>query len=59
VILILPANIAICERGFSTQNHIKSFGRCAMNISTLESLIRIALAKIPMESLDIEDIWDR
>jgi hypothetical protein len=30
-----------------------------MNISTLESLIRIALAKIPMESLDIEDIWDR
>jgi hypothetical protein len=30
-----------------------------MNISALESLMRIALAKIPMESLDFEDIWNR
>ena len=39
--------------------YIKSFGRCAMNISTLESLMRITLAKIPMEFLDFEDIWNR
>jgi hypothetical protein len=56
VVLTLLASTASCERGFSTQNHIKSFGRCAMNISTLESLMKIALAKIPMESLDFEDI---
>jgi hypothetical protein len=58
VVLILPASIASCKKGFSTQNHIKSSGRCAMNISNLESLMRIALAKIPVESLDFEDIWD-
>jgi hypothetical protein len=39
--------------------YIKSSGRCAMNISTLESLMRITLAKIPVEFLDFEDIWNR
>jgi hypothetical protein len=55
----LLASTTSCERAFSTHNHIKSFGRCAINISTLESLIKIALAKIPVECLDFEDIWDR
>jgi hypothetical protein len=59
VVLILLASTTSCERGFSTQNHIKSSGRCAMNISTLESLMRIALAKILVEFLNFEDIWDR
>ena len=59
VVLTLLASIATCERGFSTQNHIKSSGRCALNISTLEALMRIAMAKIPIESLDFEDIWKR
>ena len=59
MVLILPASTTTCERGFSTQNHIKSSGRCALNISTLEVLMRIAMAKIPMESLDFEDIWER
>ena len=59
VVLTLPASTATCERGFSTQNHIKSSRRCALNISTLEALKRIAMAKIPMESLDFEDIWER
>ena len=59
MVLTLPASTATCERGFSTQNHIKSSGRCALNISTLEALMRIAMAKIPMESLDFEDIWER
>jgi hypothetical protein len=56
VILTLSANTASCERGFSTQNLIKSFGRCALNITTLDTLMRIAMAKIPLESLDFEDI---
>ena len=59
VVLTLSASRASCERGFSTPNHIKSFGRCALNISTLEALMRIAMAKIPMKSLDFEDIWER
>ena len=58
MILILPASTTSCERRFSTQNHIKSFGRCALNISTLEALMRIAMAKIPMESIDFENIWE-
>jgi len=59
VILTLPASTTSCERGFWTQNLIKSFGRCALNITTLDALMRIAMAKIPMESLDFEDIWER
>ena len=59
VVLTLPASTATCEREFPTQNHIKSFGRCALNISTLEVLMRIIMAKIPIESLDFEDIWER
>jgi hypothetical protein len=58
VVLILPTNTTNCERGFSTQNHINSLGKCAMNISNLELLMRIALAKIPMECIYFEDIWD-
>jgi hypothetical protein len=59
VILTLPTSTASCERGFSTQNLIKSSGRCALNITTLDALTRIAMAKIPMESLDFEDVWER
>ena len=59
MVLTLSTSKASCERGFSTQNHIKSSGRCALNISTLEALMRIAMAKIPMESFDFEDIWER
>ena len=59
VILTLPASTSSCERGFSTQNLTKSYRRCALNITTLDTLMRIAMAKIPMESLDFEDIWER
>jgi hypothetical protein len=60
VILTLLASTTSCERGFSTQNLIKSSGRCALNITTLDALMRIAMAKIlNMESLDFEDIWER
>jgi hypothetical protein len=59
VILTLPASTTSFERGSSTQNLIKSSGRCALNITTLDFLMRIAMVKIPMESLDFEDIWER
>jgi len=59
VIFTHPASIASCERGFSTQNLIKSSGRCALNITSLDALMRIAMAKTPMEFLDFEDIWER
>ena len=52
----LFASTTSCKRGFLTQNHIKSFGRCALNINTIEVLMRIAMAKILIESLDFEDI---
>ena len=59
VVLTLPISKTTCESGFSTQNHIKTSRRCTLNISTLEALMRIAMAKIHMESLDFEDIWER
>jgi hypothetical protein len=59
VILTLPTSTTSCERGFSTQNLIKSSGRCALNITTLDALMRIVMVEIPMESLDFEDIWER
>jgi hypothetical protein len=59
VILTLPTSTTSCEREYSTKNVIKSYGRCALNITTLDALTRIAMAKIPMESLDFEDIWER
>ena len=54
MVLTLPTNTASCEKGFSSQNYIKSFSKCALNISTLKSVMRIAMAKIPMEALDFE-----
>ena len=56
MVLTLPTSTTSCERRFSTQIHIKSSSRCALNISTLDALMRFAMAKIFMESLDFEDI---
>ena len=52
VVLTLLASTTSCERQFLTLNHIKSFSKCALNISTLEALMMIAMAKICMESLN-------
>ena len=38
--------------GFLTQNHIKYFSKCALNINTLEALMKIAMDKISMDSFD-------
>ena len=54
--MTLYASAFSCERGFLTQNHIKSFGRCAFNINTLEALMTIAMVKISIDSLGFKDI---
>ena len=57
--MIFLASTTSCKRVFLTQNHMKSFGKCALNISILEALMTIAMAKTPMNPFDFEDIWER
>ena len=40
---ILPASSVECERGFSTQNLIKTRLRCNLNIETLDQTMRVSL----------------
>ena len=42
-IVLIPSSIAICERGFSTQNTIQSHLRKKLNLKTLDALMRISL----------------
>ncbi len=56
-VLTIPASTASCERGFSTQNHIKSSLRCSLNLKTLEAEMRIAMAQIPIECMNFEEVW--
>lgn len=41
--LVLPISAAVCERGFSTQNRIKSDVRASLHTDTVEDLIRISV----------------
>ena len=36
-LLVIPTNTISCERGFSTQNHIKSILQCSLVFETLEA----------------------
>lgn len=56
-VIIIPASTASCERGFSTQNHIKSTLRSSLVLETLEAQMRVAMAKIPIENIDFEQVW--
>jgi len=51
-ILVNPASTVSCERGFSTQNHIKSTLRCSLVLETLEAQMRVTMAKIPIEACE-------
>ena len=53
---ILVICASICERGFSTQNHIKSTLWCSLVLETLEAHMRVAMAKIPMEAIEFEQV---
>jgi hypothetical protein len=56
-VLVIPASTTSCERGFSTQNHIKTTLRCSLVLETLEAQMRVAMAKIPIEAIDFEQVW--
>ena len=42
IVLALPVTTAVCERGFSTMNRIKTDSRNHINTTTLERLIRLS-----------------
>ena len=42
-IILIPSSIAICERGFSKQNAIKSHLCTRLNLKTLDALMRVSL----------------
>ena len=50
--MTFPTSTTSCKWGFLTQNHIKYFGKCALNINALEALMKIAMNKIAMDSFD-------
>jgi hypothetical protein len=56
-VLVIPASTTSCERGFSTQNYIKSTLRCSLVLETLEAQMRVAMAKIPIKAIDFEQVW--
>ena len=57
IVLVILASTISCERGFSTQNHIKSTLHCSLVLETLEAQVRVAMAKILIEAIDFEQVW--
>ena len=52
IVMLLPMNTAICERGFSMLNQIKSDGRAVMLRSTLNSLMFISINGPSLEAFN-------
>ncbi len=61
ICLILPLSTAVCERGFSTMNRVKTDWRSCLKSETLEKLMRISIDGVPLESFDplrsIQEWW--
>lgn len=58
--LVLPISSAICERGFSSVNRIKSDARASLHTDTVEDLIRISVEGPKLEDYDAEQdvkVW--
>ena len=51
-VLVIPASIAICGRGFSKQNLIKNCLRSSLKLVTLDALMRISCANILIENIN-------
>ena len=51
-VLVIPVSIAICERGFSKQNLIKNYLCSNLELVTLDALICISCANIPIENIN-------
>ena len=50
--MVIPVSTAICERGFSKQNLIKSHMRTRLKLVTLDALMRILCANILVENIN-------
>jgi hypothetical protein len=50
--MVIPMSIAICEKGFYTQNLIKSHLHTSLKLETLDALMRISCANIPVENIN-------
>lgn len=51
-VLVIPSSIAICERGFSKQNLVKSALRSRLRLNTLDALMRVSLCGIDVGDID-------
>ena len=56
-IILIPSNIAICERGFSKKNAIKSHLRNKLNFKTLDALMRVSLCGLELDAMDWATIF--
>ena len=58
---MIPTSTAICERGFSKQNWVKSERRSRLNLKTLDALMRASLnGALKVDAMDwnaIYEIW--
>jgi hypothetical protein len=50
--MVIPVSTAICERGFSKQNLIKSYLSTSLKLETLDALICISCANILVENIN-------
>ena len=50
--MVIPVSTAICERGFSKQNLIKSHLRTHLKLETLDALMHISCANIPIGNIN-------
>jgi hypothetical protein len=51
-VMVIPVSTAICERGISKQNLIKSYLRTSLKLETLDALMRISCANIPVVNIN-------
>jgi hypothetical protein len=51
-VTVIPVSTTICERGFSKQNLIKSNLRTILKLETLDALMCISCANIPVENIN-------
>ena len=49
---MIPANIAICKKGFSKQNLIKSYLHSSLKLVTLDALMHISYSNIAIENIN-------
>jgi hypothetical protein len=51
-VMMIPVSTGLCERDFSKKNLIKSHLRTSLKLETLDALMRISCANIPVENIN-------